>query len=225
MLFDASFTGLTADRVMAPSELNAVKGRLFELFRYHVPAKQAEEREWLEKRAQDEALVKEARQRLIKDGLPRDRVARFPALQAVLLDIKSQARMYREDQIKWMMLPYPQAQKALTSLDRHSPFAGTPVEDLVTFRGLVVLRAQTRLQQRLAMLRHVEAIRLYAAAHEGKLPAHLNEIEVPLPDDPFTGKPFHYDVEGETATLRGTPPAGMEKAAPYNIIYQSAIQH
>src|SRR5262249_62324021 len=66
-----------------------------------------------------------------------------------------------------------------------------------------VRRAQGRLEQRIALLRHVEALRLYAAAHGGKLPAKLSDCPVPLPDDPFTGKPFRYEADGPTAHLRG----------------------
>ena len=74
-----------------------------------------------------------------------------------------------------------------------------------------VRRAQGRLEQRIALLRHVEALRLYAAGHEGALPASLSEVPVPLPDDPFTGKPFRYEVIGNTAHLRGTPAPGRGK--------------
>src|ERR671933_203637 len=72
-----------------------------------------------------------------------------------------------------------------------------------------VRRAQARLDQRLALLRHVEALRLYAAEHDGRLPQKLGDVPVPLPPDPFTGKPFRYQVDGDTAHLRGTPPRGL----------------
>jgi hypothetical protein len=37
----------------------------------------------------------------------------------------------------------------------------------------------------------------------GKLPAHLRDItEVPIPDDPVTGKPFEYRLERDTAYLQ-----------------------
>jgi hypothetical protein len=42
---------------------------------------------------------------------------------------------------------------------------------------------------------------MFAAAHEGKFPAKLSDAGVPLPADPFTGKPFGYEVKGGTATL------------------------
>ena len=31
--------------------------------------------------------------------------------------------------------------------------------------------------------------------------------------DPITGKPFLYELAGDTATLHGTPPVGQEKDA------------
>ena len=83
--------------------------------------------------------------------------------------------------------------------------------------------AQGRLEQRIALLRHIEAIRLYAAEHKGQLPEKLSEIAVPLPVDPFTGKPFRYSVEGATAHLRGTSPKGLEGIAVYNIHYELTI--
>jgi hypothetical protein len=68
-----------------------------------------------------------------------------------------------------------------------------------------VKRAQARLDQRIALLRCVEALRIYAAEQDGKLPAKLDDIPLPLPVDPATGKPFAYKVEGKTAHLHGEP--------------------
>ena len=52
-------------------------------------------------------------------------------------------------------------------------------------------------------LRIIEALRLYAYNHEGKLPESLDDIkEVPIPQsNPLTGKPFSYRLEGDTAVL------------------------
>jgi hypothetical protein len=74
--------------------------------------------------------------------------------------------------------------------------------------------AEIELDRRVAALRCVEAIRLHAASHGGKLPGSLGEItEVLVPDDPATGKPFEYALDGAAAVLRApaaplrTPPA------------------
>jgi tetratricopeptide (TPR) repeat protein len=76
-----------------------------------------------------------------------------------------------------------------------------------------------RLGRDIAILKCVEAIRLYAASHGGKLPASLADItEVPIPDDPLTGKAFDYKVSGSKATLESTPTAETkEYALRYNL--------
>ena len=87
-----------------------------------------------------------------------------------------------------------------------------------------VRRAQGRLEQRISLLRHVEALRMYAAEHDGKLPEKLADIALPLPVDPFTGKPFRYAKDGETAHLRGSPPSGEERTPAYNLHYEITIR-
>ena len=67
--------------------------------------------------------------------------------------------------------------------------------------------ASARTDRKINALRTVEAIRLYAAAH-GRLPERLDALEVPVPLDPVTGKPFEYRVEGGTARLTGPTPPG-----------------
>jgi hypothetical protein len=85
-------------------------------------------------------------------------------------------------------------------------------------------RLQARLGQRVALLRHVEALRLYAAAHQGKLPARLADCGVPLPADPFTGKPFRYEADGATAHLRSVPPSGEAKTLAGNVHFQVTLR-
>src|SRR5439155_17705084 len=71
-----------------------------------------------------------------------------------------------------------------------------------------VYEAHARLERRLAGLRAVEAVRLYAAAHGGSPPKTLGEVGVPVPDDPYTLKPFGYAVDGTTFTLDAPPQNG-----------------
>ena len=76
-----------------------------------------------------------------------------------------------------------------------------------------VFATVARTQQHIDLLRCVEAVRLYAAKHDGRLPARLEEIsEVPLPIDPVSGKPFVYKVEGDVATLEGAAAEASGKA-------------
>jgi hypothetical protein len=54
----------------------------------------------------------------------------------------------------------------------------------------------------MAMLRVFEAMRLYAATHKGQWPDRLSDIrEVPIPLNPFDGKPFIYQRQGNKAVL------------------------
>ena len=59
-----------------------------------------------------------------------------------------------------------------------------------------------RTDRQFAALTGVEALRSYAAAHAGALPQHLQDVtETPVPENPATGKPFEYRVQGDAATL------------------------
>jgi len=59
-----------------------------------------------------------------------------------------------------------------------------------------------RIEQRIGALRLIEAVRDYASAHDGKLPANLTDVtSLPLPVDAVTGRPFRYHVDGNTATV------------------------
>ena len=40
---------------------------------------------------------------------------------------------------------------------------------------------------------------------------------MPLPVDPFTGKPFLYEVSGKTARVRGTPPEAEKDYRGYRV--------
>jgi len=66
-----------------------------------------------------------------------------------------------------------------------------------------------RLDRHVAALQCVEALRLYAAAHDGKFPKELSTItEVPVPSDPVMQKPFVYRCTGSDAVLEAPAPEG-----------------
>ena len=56
--------------------------------------------------------------------------------------------------------------------------------------------------RKIVALQTVEALRHYAATHDGQLPDSLDDIsDLPIPVDPFTGKPMKYKLGDDSATL------------------------
>jgi hypothetical protein len=178
-------------------------------------------RAWLNERNKDEKLMRAARRRLIEVGLSEEKLAQFSADQILLLDEKRAFEVSRDEFMKLANLPTWQVEEMARQIKP------TKEGDLFTFLVpalIKVRRAQGRLEQRIGLLRHVEALRMYAAAHDGKLPDKLSDCAVPLPEDPFTGKPFRYRKDGDTAHLQGNPPRGEEKNAAFNLHYEVTIQ-
>ena len=156
-------------------------------------------RAWLDARVNDDKLVRAASQRLVEVGIPEERALRFPVDQVILLDEKREYEVRIDDIMKVVNIPVWQAE-ALAQQNKSSSSPSLFAHALVG--GVDTVRpTQARLDQRIALLRDVEAVRLYAAEHGSSLPAKLADCSVPLPDDPCTGKPFRYECQGNTAAL------------------------
>jgi hypothetical protein len=81
--------------------------------------------------------------------------------------------------------------------------------------GHNVIRTYARVDRQVAALACVEALRSYAAAHGGALPAKLNQIDdTPAPQNPATGRPFEYRVENGAAVLSDD---GLEMPLRYTV--------
>jgi hypothetical protein len=181
-------------------------------------------RGWVNLRARNEKHVAAARRRLVEYGIPEQRVAKFPAEQVVLLDERREYEVRRDEQGKLMNLPSWEFVARSSRSRLPGPDQEPGLFDFFLPALFKVRLAQGRLEQRVALLRHVEALRMHAAGHGGAWPARLSDVAVPLPVDPFTGKPFRYEVSGPTAHLRGTPPPGEEKNPAYNLHYELTIR-
>jgi hypothetical protein len=187
------------------------------------PVKEGEGmRGWLDARTKDEEVVRAARRRLVEHGLPEERLLRFPASQVILLDEKREFEVRFDDLMKAVTFPAWQFEAETAGMPSNK--APALFADILMPAVSSVRRALGRLEQRIALLRHVEALRLYASVHKGALPASLSEIPVRLPDDPFTGKSFRYEVIGNTAHLRGTPPRGAENDSTFRVHYEVTLQ-
>jgi hypothetical protein len=169
----------------------------------------------------DPERVRAARQRLVEAGYGPNLVKTFPPTQAVLLDEKRDYEVQRDERMKLLAVPLWQIDPSVSRKER-APDTGGLFADLLPH--IIKLRqTQGRLEQQIAILRHVEALRLYAV-HDGKLPAKVSDSSVPLPIDPITGQPFVYYVDGVTANIRGCSLPNDEKDAGYNVHYQVTLQ-
>jgi len=125
---------------------------------------------------------------------------------------------FMQETYKWFHVPYWQANPGLDqatdelrsySKSLRNQMLGAPFVMLMPALNRVHY-IQARTQRRIAALCCVEAIRMYAAENDDKLPSRLQEItQVPVPVDPMTGKDFPYRIEDGIAILEGPAPQGQ----------------
>jgi hypothetical protein len=198
---------LDASRVWTPGDVEAVAKRWMRTgaMTDGSEADRQATTNWLRERARDEAWLAAARQGLIAAGDPADKVGQYPPEQVLLYHVYRKSRVNYDEAFKWMSVPYWQSERPLAEMAK----APADVEDRLTrmmpFAVAKIKASHVRLEQRIALVRVVEAIRLSAGGNGGKLPTALTELAVPLPDDPVTGQPFAYKLERMTATLDGKP--------------------
>jgi hypothetical protein len=183
------------------------------------------------------AKHKAAKAALEAAGFPRAQVERMPHMEVALLHAAQQYDRLYDEALKWQTFPYPEARKGLEQAKRAAlkartlgllPAADAPALPLATLfvpATQKVWAARARTDRRFAALRCVEAVRLYAAEHGGKLPGKLEDIkDVPVPADPYTGKPFTYRLAGAAATLEGPPPPGERANASNALKYELVVE-
>jgi hypothetical protein len=170
-------------------------------------------------RVKDLERVRTARHRLVAAGCAEGLVNQFPPLQVILLDEKLAYEVERDERIKLLALPLWQIDSPANSQEsRGEGLFADLLPDIIKLR-----RTQGELERQIALLRHVEALRLHAAEHGGKLPVKLLDVSVPLPVDPATGKLFGYAVDGVTAHIRGTAPSSPNRSLGDNVHYQVTV--
>lgn len=155
--------------------------------------------------------LEELRRRLVEAGdFPADRVRAMPDDEAAVRGLVLAYRTVWDDIFRGRNLSFNEAEARESS--RQAEWAAAksgPVALVAAFApALESCRVATsRLDRRVAMLRVVEAVRMHAAAHGGRLPASLAEVrEAPVPVDPSTGRPFGWTVDGDVATLSAPDP-------------------
>jgi thiol-disulfide isomerase/thioredoxin len=137
--------------------------------------------------------------------------------QMIVIYIAGWYRERWDDLFKSYYLPYPEARQFYAAaLARHRSEVNHPLTLLTDITPSVSRfhEQEAELDRRVAALRAVEALRLCAAANEGRPPAPTNAAAntVPIPRDSVTGEPFQYTSDGETGTLviQGPPPSRLK---------------
>lgn len=151
-----------------------------------------------------------AKRALVERGLSAEVAEAMPVGQVILLYTLQTHRDLRDDLFRWFYVPYPIAREGMDAADNALRRAVVERREIVPVASVLLPAIQAcrtsvvRTDREIAVLRVVEALRLYAAKHDGQLPEKLDDVtSVPVPDDPVTGEPFEYRVEGDTAHLQG----------------------
>jgi hypothetical protein len=223
VMFDADLRGLSSTEPITSAELKKLTAYIDMMRDLEEKPRKEKTQAWLEESAKDAVALAARKGRLMEYGILESRLSKFPAEQIILLDEKREYEVRRDEIMKLMSLPTWEVEERTKDLKldkvKYASLFGYYIPAMQKVR-----RAQGRLEQRIALLRHVEAIRLYAAEHKNQLPDKLSDITVPLPVDPFTGKAFRYSLEGATAHLRGTPPPGAEEMPAFNLHYELTLR-
>jgi hypothetical protein len=173
-----------------------------------------------------------ARKHLVELGWPAATVEKMPPAQAVALRAIAACRAMSDDQTKCFALPYPDARAELTKVraraDKLKKETGDPIVGVFALTLPAVEKvhdAHARTDRRVAALRVIEAVRLHAAAGGGKVPNALADIKaVPVPNDPYTDKPFEYAATGDGFTLTLPPPAGEKPSRSNHHRYEVTVR-
>lgn len=146
------------------------------------------------------------KKQLIASGLSKEEVEAMPVAQVVFRQMLREYDIARGEMYKWFSLPYHEARRGRAL---HEDFAvklktgGNPLALLIP----ALSRANTiawQADRHVKAYRVIEAVRYHAATHGGKLPTSLDDItDLPVPDDPMTGEPFKYKVEGDAFYIQG----------------------
>jgi hypothetical protein len=171
----------------------------------------------------------DAKEFLARNGYSQERIEAMPAAQAVLIYQKQEYLEMLDSFFKWFELPYYQAQPHLQEaekrFDNHQHTKGIKMNLFTTLLPALsrIAFLQARLDRNIALLRTIEAIRMFTANNSGKLPRSLAEItSVPIPADPVTGKDFIYRrIDARNARLEAPVAPAESKRRP---VYELTIK-
>lgn len=153
-----------------------------------------------------------ARDALSKWGWSDEELEEMPVGRLLLLHTVELRRRQMQEAAKWM---YVDGREALTRIklaaekatrafaDGEDVFPGLHSGDFPLYAARL---AEMRTWRMLSLIQTVEAIRCYAANHQGNLPENLSAIEdVIVPKDPLSGNAFRFSRGAKSVTLSAPP--------------------
>jgi hypothetical protein len=149
------------------------------------------------------------------EGMSNDELDRLPNAQIFFLAMRRFYERYRDEEFKYSFLPENSRNKVnatsskFTELSQRYGLIAVPTSVFLP-AVQAAQRASLRTQQQIAMWQTVEAIRHHLATHDNRLPATLDELELPAPHDPLTNVPFEYAIHAAGATLKGAENPGLQ---------------
>lgn len=161
-----------------------------------------------------------AKRDLIASGFDAKKLEEMSTGQVIAIYARDCYLQFGSEYRKWMSVPFAQGHERLRKSNERLISEGymstTPnipsdrdpllINTRLGYSAENVLAAENRQAFMAAALIAIEAIRMHAAANGGKLPTSLDQITVvPVPNDPSTGRPFHYRVADGKAELLVLP--------------------
>jgi hypothetical protein len=152
-------------------------------------------------------------------GMPLEKVEAYPTAQVVFLALVRFHDYWSDELFKWFNLPVAQVRakvppgKLTQAMQAEAEQYGWIALTSQLFLPAIdaARLAAERSEQKRAVLMTVEAIRMYAAEHDGQLPPSLEALSVPAPLDPLVGKPLAYERLDDRAILSGHPFPGLQE--------------
>lgn len=153
-----------------------------------------------------------AKARLIEKGMDRDRVEKMAVGQVMAIYTSQICDQLSDDYEKLWYVPFWEMRARFPEIEQKLAAAqllqGGPNREVFPIMALLLpsvqqaRESQVLLDREVAALRVIEAVRMFAATHERRLPTTLSQItEVPIPLNPATGQAFAYRLDGNTAIL------------------------
>lgn len=143
----------------------------------------------------------------LKDkGWSDQKIESVTATQAALLYAYSRQELVADEFQKVLLLPPKEQLKQAEAISRQ---LGNSAHELSTLLGMFyspstpqILLSLYDLEREWTLMQCIEAIRHYAAVHDGKLPANWAAIaDLSIPHDPFTGEHLGYEVFNDHAVI------------------------